>query len=218
MKSQKTHRENIPIAVIGLSHLTADLKVREKAALNENEQSRIMKLLSKEFNARSSIILSTCNRTEIYVCGRKALKYISEICEALDKIKKIHIFSNKEVTYIHVGKNAISHFFHVISSLNSQIIGEPQITGQVKDAYEKSRLKSNTDILLNRMYNIGMQTEKKVRSMTYLSEGAISVSFAGVELARKIFGNLQNTNVLLIGAGETAELAAIVYLTGFFIY
>jgi glutamyl-tRNA reductase len=208
MKNLVSHRENIPLAVIGFNHLTADVQIREKAAFNENQQLRIMKLLSKDFNTRGSLILSTCNRTEIYVCGRKAIKFVYEICQMLDIINKTNTFCNEDITYIYTGKKAIHHFFRVITSLDSQIIGESQITGQVKTAYEKSRLLSYTDILINRMYNFGMQTEKHVRSKTYLSEGAVSISFAGVELARKIFGNLQKTKVVLIGAGDTAELAA----------
>ena len=79
MTNLDSHRENIPIAVVGFNHRTANVKVREQGAFNESQQSRIMKLLSRDFNTRGSLILSTCNRTEIYVCGRKALKYISEI-------------------------------------------------------------------------------------------------------------------------------------------
>ncbi len=208
MKKLLSFRENIPIAVVGFNHLTADVKIREKGAFNEGQQTRIMKLLSKDFNTRGALILSTCNRTEIYICGRKAIKYISKIRQRLDKINPTDIFCDENITYTYTGKKAIHHFFRVITSLDSQIIGESQITGQVKDAYEKSRSLAFTDILINRLYNFGMQTEKQVRSKTYLSEGAISISFAGVELARKIFGNLRQTNVLLIGTGDTAELAA----------
>jgi glutamyl-tRNA reductase len=142
------------------------------------------------------------------VCGRKAIKFIDDICEWLDDYKKVIVFSNPELTYIKKGTAAIQHFFKVISSLDSQIIGEPQITGQVKDAYEQAHQLKHTDIFINKMYNFGMQVEKQVRSKTYLTDGAVSISFAAVELARKIFGDLQNTSVMLIGAGDTAELAA----------
>jgi len=201
-------RENIPIAVIGFSYETADVIIREKGSFNESRQNKVIYMLSKDFNARGSIIVSTCNRTEIYVCGRKVIKYMDDICLKLDKITKSNIFSDRTITYILTGRQAIQHFFRVITSLDSQIVGEPQITGQVKNAYEKSRKMSNTDILLNRMYNFGMQTEKKVRSKTKLTEGAISVCYAGVDLAREKFGNLINAKVLIIGAGETAQLAA----------
>ena len=209
MKSRDTYNENIPIAVVGISHHTAEVNIREKAVFNDKQQTTLMRRLSKLYRTRGIFVLSTCNRTEIYVCGRKAIKYIEDICEWLDKFKKVAIFSNKDLIYIAKGREAIRHFFRVISSLDSQIIGEPQITGQVKTAYENAHLLKHTDIFINKMYNFGMQVEKQVRSKTYLTDGAASISFAAVELAKKIFGDLYNTTVLLIGAGETAELTAL---------
>jgi glutamyl-tRNA reductase len=209
MKTLDSHQENIPIAVIGLNHKTANVDIREKATFSEDQQTSLIQQISKRFNTRGALVLSTCNRTEIYLCGRKAIKYISDLCTFLDKTKEENIFSDKEITYFYTGRKAIHHFFLVITSLDSQIIGEPQIIGQVKNAYEKSHQLKHTDVLLNKMYNFGMQVEKQVRTNTYLGDGAVSVSFAGVELARKIFGNLQNSTVLLIGAGETAELVAL---------
>ena len=209
MKTNDSHQENIPIAVIGVSHHTANVKMRERVFFNEKQQTRIIQYLSEKYYARGVIVLSTCNRTEIYVCGRKALKYIEDICIWLDNTIKENIFCKEDIAYILEREKAIRHFFRVISSLDSQIIGEPQITGQVKDAYEKSRLLNHTDILMNKMYNFGMQVEKEVRSKTYLTEGAVSVSFAGVELARKIFSNLHKTTVLLVGAGNISELSAL---------
>jgi glutamyl-tRNA reductase len=209
MKNKDSYNENIPIAVVGINHHTADVAIREEAVFSDKQQTTLMHRLSKLYRTRGIFVLSTCNRTEIYVCGRKAIKYITEICEWLDEFKKVTIFSNQEIVYIERGSAAVHHFFRVISSLDSQIIGEPQITGQVKDAYEKAHMLKHTDIFINKMYNFGMQVEKQVRSKTYLTDGAVSISFAAVELARKIFGDLQNTTVLLIGAGETAELAAL---------
>jgi glutamyl-tRNA reductase len=209
MKSKESPQENIPIAVVGINHRTAGVDIREKAVIREKQQVTIMHRLSKLYRTRGIFVLSTCNRTEIYVCGRKAIKYMVDICTWLDNFKKERVFCNQDFVYIYKGRDAIHHFFRVISSLDSQIIGEPQITGQVKDAYEKSRSLKYTDIFINKMYNFGMQVEKQIRSKTYLTDGAVSISFAAVELARKIFHHLHNTTVLLIGAGETAELAAL---------
>lgn len=214
MKARDSHQENIPIAVIGVNHNTANVKIREKVYFNEGQQTTIIKYLSEKYNARSVIVLSTCNRTEIYLCGRKALKFIGEICCWLDTTVNEKIFCNDNIVYILEREDAIRHFFHVISSLDSQIIGEPQITGQVKDAYEKSRLLNRTDALINKLYNFGMKAEKEVRSKTYLTDGAVSISFAGVELARKIFGNLHKTTALLLGAGDISELAALHFSKG----
>jgi glutamyl-tRNA reductase len=209
MKTLDVHQENLPLVVIGVNHHTAKVNIREKATFTEKQQTSIIKLLHKKYNTRGSLVLSTCNRTEIYICGRKAIKYIWDICNWLDSLINDSIFCNKDLVYIFKGKKVIHHFFRVITSLDSQIVGEPQITGQVKDAYENSHAINQTDILLNKMYNFGMQVEKQVRSKTYLTDGAVSVSFAAVELARKIFGDLINTTVLLIGAGETVELASL---------
>jgi glutamyl-tRNA reductase len=209
MKSKDSYKENIPIAVVGISHHTAGIDIREKAVFGDKQQTTTMHRLTKLYRIRGIFVLSTCNRTEIYFCGRKAIKFIEDICKWLDDFKNVSIFSNQELIYTFRGSEAIKHFFRVISSLDSQIIGEPQITGQVKDAYEKAHQQKHTDIFINKMYNFGMQVEKQVRSKTYLTDGAVSISFAAVELARKIFGDLQNTTVLLIGAGETAELAAL---------
>ena len=213
MKRNKTRKENIPITVVGINHHTAGVDIREKAVFNNNQQSKIMHRLSKLYQARGIFVLSTCNRIEIYICGRKAIKFIEDICNWLDVFKNVNIFSNPELTYIFRGREAVHHFFRVISSLDSQIIGEAQITAQVKDAYDKAHQRGHTDIFINKMYNFGMQVEKQVRSKTYLTDGAVSISFAAVELARKIFGDLSNTTVLLIGAGETAELAALHFVT-----
>ena len=214
MEAKGSHQENIPIAVIGVNHNTAEVKIREKVYFTEKQQTAIIKYLSEKYNARSVVVLSTCNRTEIYLCGRKALKFIGEICCWLDTAIREKIFCNEDVVYILEREDAIRHFFQVISSLDSQIIGEPQITGQVKEAYEKSHLLNRTDALINKLYNFGMKAEKEVRSKTYLTEGAVSVSFAGVELARKIFGNLRKTTALLLGAGDISELAALHFSKG----
>lgn len=208
MNTQYEHQENIPIAVVGISHHTADVQTREKAIFTEKQQTKIIKYLSKEYSARGVVVLSTCNRIEIYLCGRKALKYINDICQWVDQFKNEIIFCDENIAYLFKGERAIHHFYRVISSLDSQMVGEPQITGQVKEAYEKSHALNHTDALINKMYNFGMQVEKLVRTKTFLTDGAVSISFAGVELARKIFGDLKQTTVLLIGAGETAELIA----------
>jgi glutamyl-tRNA reductase len=209
MKTLDTHQENIPLVVIGVNHHTAKVNIREKATFSEKQQTSIIQILHKKYNTRGVLVLSTCNRTEIYICGRKAIKYIWDICNWLDTLINENIFCNKDLVYIFKGKKVIFHFFRVIASLDSQIVGEPQITGQVKTAYEKAHSINHTDILINKMYNFGMQVEKQVRSKTYLTDGAVSVSFAAVELARKIFGDLTNTTVLLIGAGDMVELALL---------
>ncbi len=157
-------------------------------------------------------MLSTCNRTEIYLSGDLSINEINEIRVWLNSFKKCNCFTSDEYFYVYQGKEATYHFFKVVSGLDSQIIGEPQITGQVKEAYNLSHDSHSTDALLNKLFNYGLQAQKKVRNETFLSDGAVSVSFAGVELARKIFTGLGDKKALLIGAGDTAELAAMHFL------
>lgn len=202
------NNREIPIAVIGISHRSADVSIREKASFSEQEQNTLIRQYAVKYKTSGILVLSTCNRTEIYVSGSDAVENMEDLCLWLDTFKPEPVFTNSDYTYLYTGIEAVRHFFRVASSLDSLMIGEPQITGQVKTAYENSRGSDNSNIIINKMYHIGMQAEKLVRSKTYLTDGAVSVSFAGVELARKIFGNLEKTTVLMIGAGETAELAA----------
>ncbi|MBD3226102.1 MAG: glutamyl-tRNA reductase [Caldithrix sp.] len=202
------NNQYVPVAVIGVSHKTAPVEIREGAALDNDSQQVLLTKLYNEFDLEGVLILSTCNRTEVYVTGDEVNILLSDIRKRLDAFKEVPYYSNDEYVYIHKGKTAVRHFFKVISGLDSQMIGEPQITGQVKLAYEQAHQAGVTDTLLNKIYNYALQSEKKIRSNTFISEGAVSISFAGVELARKIFSNLEGLNVLLIGAGETVELAA----------
>ncbi|HGY55920.1 MAG TPA: glutamyl-tRNA reductase [Caldithrix abyssi] len=202
----------IPIASIGISHKTAGVEIRDRVALNAEEQKFTAGEIMRLFNVDGCLIISTCNRTEVYVSGEKSEDRMPEICIWLNEYKKCSYFTDAKITYRLNGSKAVRHFFEVVSGLDSQIIGEPQITGQVKDSYNLAHDSSMTDTILNKLFNFGLQAEKKVRSETFLSDGAVSVSFAGVELARKIFNNLNDKTVLLIGAGETAELAAIHFL------
>ncbi len=199
----------IPIALIGISHKTASVEIREHVALSEDEQKTVVKEIPVKFNLDGCLVVSTCNRTEIYISGENSAEQLPGICRWLDSIKKCRYYSDTNVTYRMKGQDTVKHFFKVISGLDSQIVGEPQITGQVKDSYNIAHDFRTTDTIINKMFNFGLQAEKKVRSNTFLSDGAVSVSFAGVELARKIFNNLADKSVLLIGAGETAELAAV---------
>ncbi|MFC2123340.1 glutamyl-tRNA reductase [Bacteroidota bacterium] len=204
--------ENIPLGLIGISHKTAPVEIRDKVTLNVEEQESALKELKDAYDIEGCFVLSTCNRTEIYCSGENLDNELSEIRKWLDKFKTCHHFSDSEVAYQLQGIDAIRHFFRVISSLDSQIVGESQITGQVKDGYELAHGLEITDTVLNKLFNYGMQTKKKVHSNTYLSDGTVSVSFAGVELARKIFSDLKGKEILLVGAGKTAELAAYHFL------
>ena len=199
---------HIPLSLIGVSHKTAKVEIREELAFSREEQQKLLNELTLKFDLRGALVLSTCNRTELYLSGDLSDDQIKDLRRFLNDFKKCDYFTNDEVIYVLKGKEAVFHFFSVFAGMDSQILGEPQITGQVKDAYHFAYEAQKTDALLNKLFNYGLQAEKKVRTETFLSDGAVSVSYAGVELARKIFTNLDDKVALLIGAGETAELAS----------
>ncbi len=199
---------HIPLTLIGISHKTAPVEIREKIAFAKDEQIAVQKSLLNAFDLKGVLTVSTCNRTEVYLSGDLTPEEIPPIREHLNTFKQSTIFTHPQYIYVFQGKEAVHHFFEVASGLDSQVIGEPQITAQVKEAYQLAHEIHATDALLNKLFSFGLQAQKHVRSETFLSDGAVSVSFAGVELARKIFTGLADRTVLLIGAGETAELAA----------
>jgi len=200
--------ENIPTAILGISHKTAGVKVRDNIALSDEEQKLLIATLNNKPNIQGSLVLSTCNRTEIYLSGDELADEIQEIRDWLVDLKKCDHFNNRDISYELFGEDMVRHFFRVVSGLDSQIVGEVQITTQVKECYNVSHDLHGTDSVLNKMFNFAMQAKKKVFNSTFLYDGTVSVSFAGVELARKIFTDLTNKKILLIGAGKTAELAA----------
>ncbi|NIO00786.1 MAG: glutamyl-tRNA reductase [Candidatus Latescibacteria bacterium] len=199
---------SVPIALIGISHKTAPIEIREKVALDAKEQESVLRSLSKAFEIDGCLVVSTCNRTEVYISAEEYETVIPEIQRWLDGYKKSGYFTNEQYAYVLTGLDAVRHLFSVISSLDAQVVGEPQITGQVKDAYNLAKELKTTDSLLNKIISFGLQAQKKIRRNTFLADGAVSISFAGVELARKIFNTFDDRHLLLIGAGETAELAA----------
>ena len=200
--------DHIPLALIGISHKTAPVALREKVALSEEEQKATVSQIMDQFHASGCLILSTCNRTEIYLSADHLKDSIHKMRLWLNEFKKCEEFTDPGITYELHDSEAAEHFFKVLSGLDSQIIGEQQISGQVKDSYDLTHTLNATDALINKLFNFAMQAKKRVHNETFLSDGTVSISFAGVELARKIFNDLSTKHVLLIGAGKTAELAA----------
>ena len=198
----------IPVGLFGISHHTAPVETREKASLNEEQQKDIIPKIIRSFSVDGCFILSTCNRTEIYLSSEEIKSEVPRVRKWLGEYTRCNCYADDRVVYEKSGTDAVLHFFKVISGIDSQVIGERQISGQVLDSYELSHELKCTDSVLNRLFNFGMQVKRKVHNETFLSDGTVSVSFAGVELAKKIFNDLTDKTVLLIGAGKTAELAA----------
>jgi glutamyl-tRNA reductase len=197
------------IVVVGLSHKTAPVEIREKLAVPESRMGEALTRLCSYEGVREGVLLSTCNRVEVYAVVDEIESGYGGI---QDFLADAHLsLSSEQLTphiYWHQGDRAISHLFRVASSLDSMIVGESQILGQIKDAFEVALTHKTTGIILNKVMKKAISVAKRVRTETRIAEMAVSVSYAAVELAKKIFSDLSEKTVLLVGAGEMAKLAA----------
>jgi glutamyl-tRNA reductase len=197
------------LIVVGLSHKTAPVEIREKLAVPESRLGEAVCRLCSYPGVKEGILLSTCNRVEVYSVVEDVESGYSRIQEFL---ADTHLaLSSEQLTphlYWHTGDRAIAHLFRVAASLDSMIIGESQILGQLKDAFEVALAHKTTGVIMNKVVKKAISVAKRVRTETKISEMAVSVSYAAVELAKKIFSNLEEKTVLLVGAGEMAKLAA----------
>jgi glutamyl-tRNA reductase len=196
------------ILVVGLSHKSAPIEVREKLNFPEHTLSDALRKLMSYEGIRESMIVSTCNRVEIYAS-------VSDSATGIDRIKQFisdyHGLSREALEqslYVYPDAQGVRHTFRVASSLDSMVLGEAQILGQLKDAFDISLKTKTTSTIMNKLIKKAISVAKRVRTETRLAEGAVSISSAAVELAKKIFGELEGKNVMLLGAGEMAELAA----------
>ncbi len=193
------------IILIGLNHKTAPLAVRERLFAGcEEAQSLLAEFLAIE-GAAETLFLATCNRVEV-------IAVIEDNPETIDKLKAALMkkggLTNDESAclYVYRDDEAIKHLFRVTSSLDSLVMGETQILGQVKDAYREALARNATGVALNRLMHRAFRAAKRVRTETGIAANPVSVSFAAVELAKKIFGTLTGKKILIVGAGEMAEL------------
>lgn len=194
------------IYLIGLNHRTAGVEIREAFALagRVTPENPVVPL---ENGIHEAIILSTCNRVEIIVTGvgddipEKVLAYWAG--ERGRDVEELRPY-----VYIHKGQDAVLHLFSVASSLDSMVLGEPQILGQLKEAFRTAVKRNSTRVVLNRLLHKAFSVAKRVRTETAVASSAVSISYAAVELAKKIFGDMHEHSAMLIGAGEMAELAA----------
>lgn len=198
------------IIVIGLNHKTAPVQIREKLAFQSEDTIRkALKQLIQLEGINETVIFSTCNRVEIYIYSDNADKdsIVNRVKNFLSDFHHIEIRDFENYLYIYKNKETVEHLFKVTSSLDSMILGEPQITGQVKDSYEIALSERTTSLILNHLMNRALFTAKRVRNETRIGENPVSVSYAAVGLIKKVFDELSRKTVLLVGAGEMAELA-----------
>ena len=196
------------IIVVGLSHKTASVEIREKVAFSPNQMEKPLAELIALDGIIEGVIVSTYNRVEIYATTRDIAGGIARIKRFMADYHHLAFESLESHLYSHHAEDAIRHVFRVASSLDSMIVGEPQILGQIKTSYGYAAEYKSSGIILNRFLHKAFSVAKRVRTETKIASSAVSVAFAAVELAKKILGDLSDKTVMLIGAGEMCELAA----------
>lgn len=192
--------------LVGISHKTAPVEARERLALTEERAAQLARELTRQGSLHEALALSTCNRVEFLASGeRGALR--AELFRCLREGQN-GAQTGEDLFYSYAGRDAVRHLFRVASSLDSMVVGEPQILGQVKEAYQRAKRAGTIGGPLDQLFAHAFRVAGRVRSETGIGKMAVSVSSVAVELARKIFGDLAGLSVLLIGVGEMAEAAA----------
>ncbi|PIE63258.1 MAG: glutamyl-tRNA reductase [Desulfobacter postgatei] len=199
------------IILIGASHKTAPVELREKLSFSQEQIETALDFIKQDSVIKEGLIFSTCNRLEfLYIRGDKDVENhdrIDAVIQFISDLKQLPVSEFKSSLYILKDDDAVRHLFCVAASLDSMVVGEPQILGQVKKAYKTAINAGTTGVLLNRLMHKSFSVAKRVRKQTGIGDNAVSISYAAIELAHKIFADLATKSVMLIGAGEMAELA-----------
>jgi len=206
------------ILVLGINHKTASVALREKVAFSDEKRAVALRNIQQTELAKSAVILSTCNRTEVYlhnkrVSPQEAQSWITQAVQWFATIHQLDLAELNRCIYIHENLQAVNHLMEVACGLDSLILGEPQILGQVKQAYQMSEEyyqheHQSISGELSRLFQKTFATAKRVRTETNIGESAVSVAYAACSLARQIFESLRELTILLVGAGETIELVS----------
>lgn len=196
------------IAVVGLNHRTAPVEVREKLSFSGNSLKGALKRLRSYPVIEGCAILSTCNRTEIYAATLEMEEGLNAIWDFLSRWSGVDISEIRNFTYCQTLYDTIRHIFRVAAGLDSMILGETQILGQVKEAYRRAVEYEASNRVLNTLFQQAITVGKRVRTETGIDQNAVSISYAAVELAKQHLGRLDNRLVLIIGAGKMSELTA----------
>lgn len=194
------------LLAIGINHQTAPVEIRERCAFAPEEVNSALSELTSRCHAHEAAILSTCNRTEL-LCHAES----SDPTEIIDWLSQYHKLPRKDFepyVYIHSDQHAVNHVLRVASGLDSMILGEPQILGQMKDAYQHAQQAGTIGKLLTRLFQYSFAVAKQVRTDTAIGASPVSVAFAAISLAKQFFTDFSHHTALLIGAGDTVELAA----------
>ncbi|MCZ6807332.1 MAG: glutamyl-tRNA reductase [Deltaproteobacteria bacterium] len=192
--------------VVGLSHRTAPVEVRERLAVAPERLEDELRDIAARANFDEALLISTCNRVELYGTSTNPNEAIQRARDTL--ASRLPDTASEDVLYAERGVAVVRHAFRVASSLDSLVVGEPQILGQVKEAFDAADSAGTAGTLLRRCFSQAFSTAKRIRNETGIAEGTVSVSSIACELAKKIFGHLDGRRTLLLGAGEMGEGAA----------
>lgn len=197
------------IIAVGINHKTAPVAVREKISFNPDQLSHALKELLSEVDCQEAAILSTCNRTELYLVQDAHIEQTKQ--RIVGWLEEYHRIPANHITpslYWHTDQQAVNHMMRVACGLDSLVLGEPQILGQMKQAYSQAKAAGSMALVMDRLFQRTFGVAKQVRTETEIGASAVSVAYAAVNLAKHIFSSLEKASVLLVGAGETIELVA----------
>jgi len=196
------------ITAIGISHHTAAVGVREAFSLPGDLAGRLLRALKNDGVLQEALVLDTCNRTEVYFVCAKCDDPLGYLLGHIARLKGMADISDTSAFYVHRGIAAVTHVFRVAAGLESQIVGEHQILGQLKAAYRLACEVGTTHFFMNKLLHWAFRVGKRAQNETELGRGSASVAQAAVELAQQVFSTLEGKSVMLVGAGETGALAA----------
>jgi glutamyl-tRNA reductase len=196
------------LVLVGLSHKTAPVAIREKLTFPAHVQEDALNHLTRLEGIREAIIVSTCNRTEVYAVASSEEEGVETVIGFLASYHDLDRAELERYLYVQAGEKVVRHLFRVVASLDSMVVGEAQILGQVKEAYEHAFNSGTTERVFNKLFRQSFEVGKRVRTETSIGESAVSISYAAVELAKKVFGTLEGRTILIVGAGKMSELTA----------
>lgn len=196
------------IMVVGLNHRTAPVEIREKLTFSKTQLPKALTELSSKEDIAGCVILTTCNRTEIYAVVHDIDKGLNNIKDFIAITCGFNKNDLRQYLYVKTLYDGVHHLFRVVSGLDSMVLGETQIQGQIKDAYETALNNKATNGILNSLFQQAISVGKRVRYETQIDQNAVSISYVAVELAKQVFKNLSTRTVLVLGAGEMSRLTA----------
>jgi glutamyl-tRNA reductase len=196
------------VVVLGTNHTSSKTELRDRLIVTNTNLKTALRKLARNWDIFESFILSTCNRVEVYAVMENPASAREQLLNFFSDFHGIPVKEFESQLYFYHCEEAVEHFFSVVAGLDSMVIGETQILGQVKEAYYSARDRGNTGTILNKLFHFAMETGKRVRTETRISDGILSVPSAAVDLAKKNLGDLSMRSALIIGAGDMGELTA----------